>query len=184
MESPRELGRPTIVLHWLVAGGVLSLAAIGLYMVRQEAWPLYDMHKSFGLLVFVAILARAAWTWRNGLPAPVREFSRQEHAAASTVHGLLLACTIALPITGMLFSGASGHGFGLFGWELFPEHPAPAGHGAVVPVNGPLAAWGQAAHHVIGYALLVLVALHVAGASKHHFLDRDRTLLRMLGRRD
>lgn len=183
MDSPRSLSRLTIVLHWLVAAGVLALAGVGLYMVRKKAWPLYDTHKSIGLLVFVAILARAARIWRNGLPTPVRQFTRLEHAAASTVHGLLLACTLALPITGMIFSGASGHGFGVFGLQLFPEHPAPAGHGEVIPVDGNLADWGQAAHHVIGYALLALVALHVAGALKHHVVDRDRTLVRMLGRK-
>jgi cytochrome b561 len=182
MPSPTHLSRLTILLHWLVAAGVLSLAGVGLYMVRAQAWPLYDIHKSIGLVVFVAILARVAWTWRNGLPEPVRALTRREHAAASTVHGLLLACTVALPVTGMLFSGASGHGFGVFGVALFPEHPAPAGHGQVIPVAPRLADWGQAAHHVIGYVLLALVALHVAAALKHHVVDRDRTLVRMLGR--
>ena len=179
----QSLNKLTIVLHWLVAVCVLSLSAVGLYMVRTDAWPLYDTHKSIGVIVFAAVLARVGWTSRNGLPKPVREFSRLEHAGATIVHALLLACTVALPITGMAFSGASGHGFGVFGLPLFPEHPAPAGHGAVIPVDGRLADWGQVAHHVIGFALLALVALHVAGALKHHFIDRDRTLVRMLGRR-
>ncbi len=178
----RALSRLTVALHWLVAVAMLGLCGLGLYMVRREAWPLYDVHKSIGLVVFVLVLARLAWTLRNGLPTPVRAFSRHEHLAATTVHGLLLACTVALPITGMLFSAASGHGFGLFGLELFPEHPSAKGHGDVVPLNAPVSDWGQVAHHVIGYALLALVALHVAGALKHHLVDKDRTLARMLGR--
>ncbi len=177
------LSRLTITLHWLVAAATLALAAVGLYMVQREAWPLYDLHKSIGLLVFVLVLARLGWTLRNGLPAPVRPFSRREHLAATAVHGLLLACTVALPTTGMVFSAASGHGFGLFGLPLFPEHPSPKGHGDVIPLASTVSGWGQAAHHALGYALLALVALHLAGALKHHLVDKDATLLRMLGRR-
>ena len=181
MDPTNKLSPLTIALHWLVAAGVLSLAGLGLYMVRREAWPLYDVHKSIGLVLFAVILLRVGRTWRNGLPRPVRPLSRLEHAGAKVAHGLLLACTVVMPITGMIYSGASGHGFGIFGLELFPEHPDPAKHGDVLPLDGRLADWGQAAHGVLGYALLALVALHVAAALKHHVVDKDRTLARMLG---
>ncbi len=183
MDPTNKLSPLAIALHWLVAAGVLSLAVLGLYMVRREAWPLYDVHKSIGLLLFAVILLRVGRTWRHGLPMPVRPLSRLEHAGAKAAHGLLLACTVAMPITGMIYSGASGHGFGIFGFSLFPEHVDPAKHGDAVPLDGRLSDWGQSAHGAIGYVLLALIALHVAAALKHHFIDRDRTLLRMLGNR-
>jgi cytochrome b561 len=180
MDSPSRLSGLTIALHWTVAAGVLGLIALGLYMVQREAWPLYHLHKSIGLLVFCAIIVRVLWRLKNGLPKPVRVFSRMEHRAAVFAHALLLLATLAMPLTGMLYSAASGHGFGIFGATLVSENHDPASS-AVVPRDAQLSDGGQTAHGVIGYLLLALIALHVGGAMKHHFLDRDRTLLRMLG---
>ncbi len=183
MDTEKKLSGLTIALHWLVGLSILTLCGVGIYMVRQEAWPLYPIHKSVGILVFVLIVLRLVWRLKNGLPKPVREFGRFEHLAAKAVHWLLLLGTLAMPLTGMLFSGASGHGFGVFGVELFPGHHAPDKPGQALPLNAGLSDLAQALHGYFGYLLLALVALHVAGALKHHFIDRDSTLSRMLGRR-
>ncbi len=181
MDTEKKLSRLTIGLHWLVALCILSLSGFGIYMVQTESWPLYHIHKSIGLLVFVAIIARVVWRLRNGLPRPVRALSRLEHAAAKGAHYLLLACTVAMPVTGMIYSGSSGNGFGIFGVEIFPANYPPAG-GMAVPFSADWSGIGQAMHGYIGYFLLGLIALHVAAALKHHILDKDATLTRMLGR--
>lgn len=181
MSAP--LDRTTRALHWSIAIAVLGLIAFGLIMTWTEAFPLYHWHKSAGLLVFLAIVPRAVWRLRHGLPHPVRPFTPIEHWGATLVHWSLLACTVAMPLTGMVFSAASGHGFGLFAWDLFPAHHGdPANPALETPNDERLADLGQAAHHWIGWILLALIGLHIAGALKHHFLDRDRTLTRMLGR--
>ncbi len=183
MDTAKKFSRLTVALHWLVAAGMISLICLGLYMVRTESWHLYDIHKSIGLLLFIAILARLAWRLRNGLPQPVRPMSRGEHLIATAAHCLLLVMTVVLPVTGMMYSGFSGHGFGIFNWEILPAHPDPAKPGEVTPIDAGWSDLGQALHGYLGYALLALVLLHAAAAFKHHWIDKDSTLKRMLGAR-
>jgi len=87
-----------------------------------------------------------------------------------------------MPLTGMIYSGSSGNGFGIFSVEIFPSNYPPAG-GMAVPFDAGWAGLGQALHGYIGYFMLGLIALHAAGAMKHHLLDNDATLSRMLGRK-
>lgn len=179
MDTSQKFSRTTIVLHWLVAATIIGLIALGIYMVETESWQLYHIHKSIGLLAFAAILARLAWRWRNGLPRPVRPMSRIEHVTATVAHVVLLVLTVVLPLSGMLYSGASGNGFGIFGWELFPSRYSA---GQAVPFSARWSDLGQAMHGYLGYLLLALIVLHAAAAFKHHLIDQDATLKRMLGR--
>jgi cytochrome b561 len=148
-------------------------------MVRTESWELFHWHKSIGLLLFTVILARLAHRLRQGLPPPVRAGARWEHIASQTAHWLLLAATVLLPLTGMMYSGLGGHGFGIFGMEIVESHYVA---GKAVPVNEDLSIFGQSMHSWLGYGLLALVALHIGAALKHHFIDKDETLRRMLGK--
>lgn len=179
MDTSQKFSSTTIALHWLVAASIIGLIALGIYMVETETWHLYDIHKSIGLLTFAAILTRLAWRWRNGLPQPVRPVSRLEHVTAAAAHLVLLILTVVLPVTGMLYSGASGHGFGIFDWAIFPSHYCGD---QAVPLSARWSDLGQAMHGLLGYLLLALIVLHASAALKHHFIDRDATLKRMLGR--
>lgn len=179
MDTAKKLTLTTITLHWLIALTILGLCALGIYMVRTESWGLFYWHKSIGLMLFAFILARLVWRLKQGLPPPVRENARWEHLASQGAHWLLLAATVALPVTGMMYSGLGGHGFGIFGLEFMASHYVA---GQPVPVNAGLSDLGQALHSWIGYGLLGLVALHVAAALKHHLIDKDGTLRRMLGK--
>lgn len=182
MDTPQRLSGLSVALHWVVAALVMGLLAVGLYMTTAEAWHLYPLHKSIGIVALLVIVVRLAWRLKNGLPAPVAPMSALAHWAARMAHGGLLVLTLLLPLTGMLFSGASGHGFCIFSLELFPHRYSPGKPGEAVPFNTELADWGQWAHGALGYLLLGLVVLHVAAALKHHLIDRDATLRRMLGR--
>lgn len=181
MDTDKKFSSLTIALHWLVAIGCIGLIALGIYMVNKEAWHLYHWHKSIGIMLFVVIIVRVVWRMKNGLPQPAAPASPMAHQAAKAAHRLLLICTLAMPLFGMLYSGASGHGFGIFGLELLPNNPDPAKPGQVIPLSSDLATLGQSVHSWLGYFLLVLVVLHVAAALKHHLFDRDGTLVRMLG---
>lgn len=180
MDTAKKLTRTTITLHWVIALTILGLCAVGIYMVRTESWGLFHWHKSIGLILFTLILARLAWRLKQGLPPPVRASSRWEQLASHAAHWLLLAATVALPLSGMMYSGLGGHGFGIFGLELMESRYVA---GKAVPVNAGLSELGQTLHSGIGYALLGLVALHIAAALKHHLIDKDGTLTRMLGKR-
>ncbi len=161
---------------------IVVLATTGLVMVNAEVWPLYPLHKSFGVAAVFIIVLRIIWRWRQGFPLPMNDESSVAHRIARLMHIALLVFTVLLPLSGMLFSGASGHGFSLFGLTLVSPNPHPSDVNNVLPYNETLSVWAQSLHHFLGYGLAVLVALHVTAALKHHFVDRDRVLQRMLGR--
>lgn len=170
----------TIALHWIVAGSVVGLIPLGLYMTYTEAWGAYPIHKSIGVLVTPIILARVIWHSKHGRLSPVAKYTNTEIKLAKITHTLLLICTLAMPVSGMLISGASGHGFGIFAFELVP-HKVDA-EGKVVPFSEFWMNVGYAAHHYIGFTIISLILIHIAGALKHHFIDKDSTLKRMIGK--
>jgi cytochrome b561 len=181
MDSTLGFSRTSIALHWLCACAMLAMLGIGLYMVRFEAWGIYPWHKSVGVVLLALMLARVVWRIRQGWPPSLGAASRVEQRVAKTVHWILITGTVAMPLTGMLFSGASGHGFGFFGVPIVHEQHDPMQPGQVLAYS---AAWADAAqlmHAYIAYALIGAIALHVAGALKHHVIARDGTLRRMLG---
>lgn len=180
--SAPALGRLTITLHWLVALSIIGLSALGIYMSGGNNYSVYDLHKSIGVLVFVLVLARVLWRIREGWPAPVRRYPRFEQTLAKAVHWVLILGTLIMPISGMMYSGFSGHGFGVFSVTLVPELHAPDDATQVIPRNDTLDALAHGVHHYVGYLLVAAVGLHILGAFKHHLLDRDGTLRRMLGR--
>ena len=85
-----------------------------------------------------------------------------------------------MPILGMMNSGFGGHGIMVFGWQLVARNPDPANPEGVLAYHPLLQTIGHTGHYWLGYILIATIALHIAGALKHHFFDRDKTLLRML----
>jgi cytochrome b561 len=182
MDSKTYLSPTTRALHWIVAIGFIGLTALGIYMANKEAWAFYDWHKSLGIVLFGIIIIRAAWRLRQGWPTPLNTQDRLTQSMARFVHWFLLLGTLAMPVTGMLYSAGSGHGFSLFGWVIVPENPDSANPGNVIPYSEPLGRFGETAHEILGYTLVVAILMHIMGALKHHLVDKDRTLLRMLGK--
>lgn len=178
----KALSRRTIALHWLLALAMIAMSGAGLYMANFEVWALYPIHKSIGILILLPALLRAVWRLREGWPAALGHSSALQQRAAQAVHWMLLLSTLAMPLSGMMYSGASGHGFGIFGLQLLPEQPDPGRPGEVLPLHAGLSDLAQNLHSLFGYLLIAALLLHVAGALKHQLLDRDGTLSRMLGR--
>jgi cytochrome b561 len=169
-------------LHWIVAIAMLGLLAMGFYMSKFEVWGLYELHKSLALLACAFIALRLFWRYLRPWPALPSKASPRMQGLAQWVHRLLLMLTLAMPISGMLFSGISGHGFGIFGLSLLPPNLDPAQPGEVLSYNKSLEVLAQNLHGYFGYAVVALLLLHIGGALKHHWVDKDATLLRMLGR--
>lgn len=182
MDTPSQLSFTTRSLHWVIALGFMVLCALGIYMALTETWWLYHWHKSFGIVLFTLILLRVVWRLKQGWPVPVRPYQRHEQQLAKLVHWVLLLGTIAMPVTGMLYSGSSGNGFGIFSWAIMPANPDLTNPSNVIPVSPALMEIGETAHELIGYTLVAALLLHIVGALKHHLWDRDGTLLRMLGK--
>lgn len=171
-------------LHWTIALAVVGLATAGLLMDEMPSSPdkirVYALHKSTGLTVFALVVLRFAWRMsqpRPELPPTMRTWERR---LAGAVHFGLYAVLVAMPLSGWLYNSASGFPLKWFGVFRVP---------ALVERNRDLAFLAQDAHLLFAWTLAVLFMLHVAGALKHHFLDRDDVLVRMLpsrrpGRRD
>ena len=160
-------------LHWLVAALVLVVFPMGavIKFVKDDVkLDFYAVHESLGLLVLLLMLARLAYRIRNPVPL-MAELPAPMRRAASTVHWLLYAALIAMPVSGFLATNAWGFPLTWFG--LIPV-PSPIGE------NKEIAPVFSAIHETLSWTILVLVAMHLGAVLFHHVLRRDRTLHRML----
>lgn len=175
--SSTSYGWIAIVLHWLVAVAVIGLFALGLWMVDLDYYdPWYkqgpDLHKGIGVLLFLVMLVRLVWRLSNPTPADEPGVSAWERLAARLAHGLLYLLLFALMISGYLISTADGRAIEVFG--LFGVPATLSGIDGQEDLAGDV-------HWVLALSLIILAGVHALAALKHHFIDRNRTLKRMLG---
>lgn len=165
--------KSSIVLHWLVALGIVGMLTFGYWISTLPRGPgktdFVQLHKSFGMIVFALAVARIAWRARVGFPAP--SGTGWERRAAHLSHWLLLSLTIAMPLSGIVRSLSYARPVSVFGAPVIPQ--------LLAEKNEALNDFAGAVHDACAFALAVLVLLHVAAAAKHHFVDRDDTLRRM-----
>ena len=167
-----------ILLHWMVAITIFAMAGLGLYMVDLDyynAW--YHrapyIHKSVGVLLLMVMLLRVFWRFSNVVPKAVEGVKPWEETIAALVHKAMYLLIFAIMFSGYLISTADKKSVEVFGWF---EVPATL---TSIPNQEDVAG---VVHLVLVVFLLVLVAMHAGAALKHHFIDKNRTLLRMLGR--
>ncbi len=177
--SPDDYGVVAIVGHWLVAVAVVGMFTLGLWMVDlgyYDDWyrTAPAIHKAVGVLLFVVVTARLLWRLFNPRPQPLGSHRALEQRAASITHVLLYVLLFAVMFSGYLISTAHGRPIDVFG--LFSVPATITGLPNQADNAGDV-------HYVLAISLVVLAGIHALAALKHHFLDRDRTLLRMLGRR-
>lgn len=172
MDIP-SYSRPAIYLHWLMAPLILVALALGLYMTGLELSPgklrLYAWHKWLGVSLCLLALGRLAWRLGHRPPAPLPLPAWQARAAALT-HGALYLLLLAIPLSGWLMSSAKGFQTVYFGVLPIPD---------LIGRDPALAEGLASLHATLNWLLLVLLAIHLAAALKHHYLDRDATLVRM-----
>jgi cytochrome b561 len=175
-DSEHSYGWVAILLHWVVAAGVIGLFALGVWMVGLTYYdPWYnrapDWHRSIGMLLLGVLLLRFAWRLLVPRPAPEAGHRPWERVLGHAAHGLLNLLTLAVIVAGFLISSADGRPVAVFDWFSVPA--AFDGFERQESVAGD---W----HRWLAYVLIGLAALHALAALKHHFVDRDRTLRRML----
>jgi cytochrome b561 len=171
----------TVRLHWIVAIFMIGLLGTGIYMEGGNSYALYPWHKSFGVLIALFVAWRVYWRVKNGWPSPVRQYASHEAVLAKLAHYLLIIGTVLMPISGFMMSALGGHGVDFFGLELVARNPDPADPSKVIPLHGPIAGSAHSVHGIAGYVIVVALVLHIVGALKHHTIDKDGTLRRMLG---
>jgi cytochrome b561 len=175
---PTAYGLVAMTLHWLVTVVVIGLFALGLWMVELTYYDDWyrtapNLHKGIGVTLFLALVGRVLWRLYDPPPPPEPGLGSVERRIAAVVHGLLYVLLFAVMLSGYLISTADGRPIDIFG--LF-QVPATLRD---LPNQADLA--GDI-HLALAIAVIALASLHVLAALKHHLVDRDRTLLRMIGR--
>jgi cytochrome b561 len=162
-------------LHWVIAALILGLLGLGFYMQDLPLSPrklqLYSWHKWAGVTVFALALLRLAWRAGHRPPALPVHMSRLERLAAHAGHGLLYLLSLAVPLSGWLMSSAKGVQTVWFGVLPLPD---------LLKKDEALGDLLQTAHLGLNLLLLALVLVHIGAALKHHLIDRDEVLSRML----
>jgi cytochrome b561 len=163
-------------MHWATAFIVIGLLCVGLYMSGLDPSPaklaLYGLHKSFGTLVLAIVALRILWKGINPHPHPLPNHARWEVLLARFIHACLYLALVGMPLSGWIMTGAADFPHTFFNLFTVPD---------IVPgKNEALFKLMREAHELCANALIGAVALHFAGALKHHIVDRDDTLRRML----
>lgn len=173
--SQARYGSVTKTFHWGMAVLVLTMLALGLCMGGVEdlasKLALYNLHKSLGATVLFLALCRLGWHVYSRRPPLAESLKPLEKAAARTVHALMYVFMIGMPLSGWLMSSAAGRPVSVFGLFTLPD---------LVEQDKAVAGLMHDVHGVAAYGFMAAICLHVAGAVKHHFIDKDITLKRML----
>ena len=185
MSNANRYTRTAMVLHWVVA--VLILTNVGLGLVADDvpdAWvrTTVDTHKSIGITVLGLAVLRLLWRFAHRPPAMPDSYSPAERLGAHAAHFALYLLIFALPLSGWMhdsaWNGGATHPFFLFGTVPWFRIPALANLDPAAKDY-----WHALLftfHVWFAYALYALLALHVVGALKHQFWDREPELQRML----
>ena len=173
--STRSWGSVSKALHWIIVLLIINQWVIGM---RADALPLgmaklqaLAWHKSFGVTILALAVVRLAWRWMNPVPDLAAETRPWERVLAKISHVLLYGLIFALPLTGWLMSSAKNYPVSWFSLVQLPDLVAP---------SEALFQQMRSLHHSLFAVLVGVAALHIAGALKHHFIDRNDVLKRML----
>ncbi len=167
--------RTAIALHWLVALLILAALPLGLTMTDLPLSPqklkYYAWHKWLGVTVFALAVVRLLWRLAHApppLPASVPAWQRR---SAHALHWALYVLMLAIPVAGWLMSSAKGFQTVYLGVLPIPD---------LLDKNEALGDLLARVHAWLAYVLILLLVVHVAAALKHHLVDRDEVLRRML----
>jgi cytochrome b561 len=169
-------GWVSITMHWLIAVGVFGLFVLGLWMTGLDYYHAWyrrapDIHRSVGALLAMVLLFRLFWRLANPTPVAVGRPSTFVSRLAGGAHWLLVLLPLLIVVSGYLISTADGRALAVFDWFEIP---------ALVSGVDNLEDRAGDVHYVLSLILIVLAAVHALAALKHHFLDHDATLRRMV----
>lgn len=172
--NQNSYGWLSISLHWITAILVFGMFALGLWMVELDYYNVWytdapHYHKSIGLVLAGIVIIRLLYKLKQTQPQALGKV--WEQTLARLAHILLYIGLLSLCFTGYLISTADGRGIDIFNWVTLPAM------GQLFDNQEDLAG---AIHEWLAYGLMAIVAAHVAGALKHHFINKDASLKRML----
>ena len=172
-----------IFLHWIMAVGILGLLIVGLTMTHatlplMRKFHLYQLHKSIGITILLAAFVRLAWRLTHRPPPLPAHMTTGERSAAEGGHALLYILLFGLPLTGWALVSASVLNVPtlLYGHIHWPHLPFLSS----LPHKAPVEAVLKQAHRYGAWLLTAVVLGHALAALRHHFVQRDEVLRRML----
>jgi len=175
--SPESYDRVLKAVHWsallLIAAAYFAIWGSYAAATKEQEAFLMQLHRSLGVTVFVLTVFRLGWRWHARIPSLPADLPAIQKVAARVAEYVLYALMLIQPILGILYINARGRRVDFF---FLGELP---------PIVGPdkvLAKQAIAAHQIVAYVLLTLIALHAAAALFHHFVRRDDVLNAMLPR--
>ncbi|WON78339.1 cytochrome b [Serratia sp. UGAL515B_01] len=173
-----RFGHISVLIHWLVALTVYGMFALGLWMVTLGYYDVWyhkapEIHKSIGILLLIIMVFRVLWRFISPPPKPLTSYSRFTRISAVFAHLALYVLLFGILISGYLISTADNQAINVFGWFEVPA--SVTGLPQQADTAGTI-------HLYLAWVVVVLSVLHALAALKHHFIDGDITLKRMLGR--
>jgi cytochrome b561 len=194
-QTPSRYTKTAIILHWLIAIFIALMFGLGWFMAdlpkeapKQLAYDLFDLgvytwqlaeeasprtfyfnlHKSLGLTVLALIVLRVLWRITHTPPAALSSYKAIEKKVATATHHSLYLLMLAVPVTGLIMAINSKYGVKWFGIDVIAGLD-----------NKPVRDFFECTHEFVGIVLLVLIGIHLLGALKHKFIDKDDTMSRM-----
>ena len=172
--APAHYTRTAVGLHWLIAALIGVALVMGWVMTDMAVTPLklklYNWHKWVGITVLCLAAVRILWRFSHRAPDMVA-MPAWQRISAHALHGLLYLLMLAQPLSGWIYSNAAG--FPIVYLRLVPLPN-------LVAKNPQLADTWQQVHGTLGFALVVVVVVHLLAALKHQLIDKDDTMRRML----
>lgn len=167
-----------ISLHWLMALLIFAGWGLGTYMhdlpLSPQKLRYFSWHKWMGVTVFLLAIVRVGWLATHRAPPPPSNSPRWQTRAARVNHVLLYLLMFIIPVSGWLMSSAKGVPTVYLGVLQLPD---------LLAKNKELGDRLAEVHELLAYGLAILVAIHIAAALKHQFIDHDGLIGRMLPRR-
>lgn len=169
--------RGAVVLHWLIAL-LIVLNVIGAFVAedlsKADEAIVMGYHKATGISILLLTIARIVWRLMHKAPPLVETLKAWEAALARVTHAGFYFLMLAVPLSGWAMSSAYSKGKPVSMFGLFDVPALPVGS------DEPTADMFHELHEVFAFVMIGLFVLHVGAALKHHFMDKDGTMQRMV----
>ncbi|MCB1537748.1 MAG: YceI family protein [Rhodospirillales bacterium] len=170
-----KYGAVARILHWLIAALVVAMLLMGVVMEDLSGptkFEVMSLHKATGITILALMLVRLGWRLINhGMPMQNPAHAKWERMLSTAVHWALYVLLIAMPLSGWILVDAANSTINWYGFFPLPH---------IVGPDKELRHLMAETHETIATLIWITLGLHVAGALKHHFIDKDATMRRML----